>query len=179
MCFIKNVTSDLKWRYKSLKRSLINLVRWLPIIWKDRDWDKYYLETMLIAKLNQMATYFDTYGHHTYADYHAAKMRTASKLLLRIQDDYYSSEYTTYYQQDFNIRPDGLLEWIEPINDNLGQYFDRYPKAYKYVIDNFKDSADHKLSRVGIAIRMGYYLEGKARKTAYNIISNYSPSWWD
>lgn len=36
-----------------------NLVRWFPIIWKDRDWDAHYINSMLKQKLVFMADYFD------------------------------------------------------------------------------------------------------------------------
>jgi hypothetical protein len=139
----------------------------------------YFLETIIIAKISRMATHFDQVRLHEDDQINAARMRTVCTLLTKVQKEHYSSEYLQYYYQDFTIRPDGTLEWLEPKNDDLGQYFDKYPKAYKYVVRRYQDRPGHILSRVGIAIRMGLYLENKARRTAYKIISNYSPGWWD
>lgn len=175
---IKNLYRKFRWRCQLVKESVENLIHWVPVIWKDRDSDSYFLETLIITKLNRMASHFDE-ARHEGAGHHAVRIRTTCKLLTRVNQEYYSSEYLNYYYQDFTIRPDGVLEWLEPKNDDLGQYFDKYPKAYKYVMTKYKDRPGHILSRVGIAIRMGIYLEDKARKTAYNMISNYSPYWWD
>jgi hypothetical protein len=178
MNFITKRYQRFKCRCQSITESVENLIHWLPVIWKDRDFDSYFLETLIITKLNRMSKRFDP-GHHEGAGHYAARMRTACTLLTRVHDEYYSSEYMNYYHQDFIIRPDGVLDWHQPIFDELGQYFDRYPKAYKYVINKYKDQPGHIMSRVGIAIRMGTYLEDKARKTAYKMIANYYSYWWD
>lgn len=175
---ITNLYHKLKWRCQLLKESIENLIHWVPVIWNDRDFDSHFLERMIITKLNRMADHFN-HGHHEDARYNASRMRTACKLLTRVHENHYTIEYQDYYYQDFTIRPDGLLEFLDPKSDDLGQYFDKYPKAYKYVMNKYKDRPGHILSRVGIAIRMGHYLESKARRTAYNMISNYSPNWWD
>ncbi len=37
--------------FKDLKQGFINLKRWFPIIWKDRDWDDDYIFVLLEEKL--------------------------------------------------------------------------------------------------------------------------------
>lgn len=179
MRFTVNFKNEITWRYKELKRGIINLIRWFPVIWKDRDWDNYYLEELIMTKLQYMAAHFENEGRHVDAKKDAARMRTVYNLLNRVQDEYYGCEYQSYYDQDFNIGPDGLLEWLEPVNDNLGQYFDKYPGAYKYAIERLKTSSKYEVTRVTIALTMGDYLQAKARRIAYKMISNYSPGWWD
>lgn len=49
--------SRIKVFFRELKRSLHNLRVYLPIIWKDRDWDQTYLYDLLAFKLRKMHTY--------------------------------------------------------------------------------------------------------------------------
>ncbi len=40
--------------FRSIKYGIKNLITWFPIIWKDRDWDHWYLYKILRFKLIQM-----------------------------------------------------------------------------------------------------------------------------
>jgi len=44
-------------KFKRIKTSLRNLMYWFPIIWKDRDWDFYYIYMILRAKLIKTRQY--------------------------------------------------------------------------------------------------------------------------
>ena len=39
------------WRIREFFRSIKNLIVWLPIIWRDRQWDNYYIEELLLKKI--------------------------------------------------------------------------------------------------------------------------------
>lgn len=45
------------WRLRELFRSIKNLIVWFPIIWKDRQWDSWYIEELLLKKLFLMRDY--------------------------------------------------------------------------------------------------------------------------
>lgn len=40
---------------RSILENISRVIKWTPIIWKDRDWDEHYLITILQFKLEQMA----------------------------------------------------------------------------------------------------------------------------
>jgi len=42
-----NIFDKIKYAVRDLKASLKNLYRWFPLIWKDRDWDDYYIWVLL------------------------------------------------------------------------------------------------------------------------------------
>lgn len=149
-----------------------NLIRWFPIIYKDRDWDNYFLEELLITKLSFQADYFKKYGIHVQAEHDAKRMKLVIKLLKRCRDDYYASEYQQYYQDDYYIDEHLRLHWTEPTMDNLGLYYDKYPRVYKQAVPNSED-------RLSIAIKMAQINQERAYKLAYKIIGMYSPGWWD
>lgn len=39
-------------------RGIQNIWRWLPVIWRDRDWDNYYIEVILHTKLVYTYNFF-------------------------------------------------------------------------------------------------------------------------
>lgn len=47
---------------KKFIRKVRNVIKWLPIIWNDRDSDYGYLYRVMIFKLRNMEEYFDTDG---------------------------------------------------------------------------------------------------------------------
>ena len=81
------------WRIKQFKRRLINLFRWLPIIWKDEQWDHYYIYEILKHKLVIMSNSIRTKGNHTLAEYDANKMMLAVRLIDKVQNEKYILEF--------------------------------------------------------------------------------------
>lgn len=41
--------------FKSFLESVKRVIKWIPVIWKDRDWDEHYLIKIMQFKLQQMA----------------------------------------------------------------------------------------------------------------------------
>jgi hypothetical protein len=46
-----------RYYHKDFVRGIKNLFRWLPTIWKDRDWDSYYIYEIIRVKLEHQAKY--------------------------------------------------------------------------------------------------------------------------
>jgi hypothetical protein len=65
-----------------------NVIRWLPIIWNDVDWDWYYLAKLIERKLEFMSE--DARGwHHVGSEKSQRQMRVARALLARVMEDEY------------------------------------------------------------------------------------------
>jgi hypothetical protein len=77
-----------------------NLIRWLPIIWEDRDWDNYFLLKIIEFKLRNMEKFFRTKGHHLYAERDAKKINTCRILCTRItKDNYYDNVFANFHKK--------------------------------------------------------------------------------
>jgi hypothetical protein len=81
------------WRLRQFKRRLINLIRWFPIIWKDEQWDHYYIYEILKYKLIIMSSTIREKGNHTLAEYDANRMMLAVRLIEKIQNEDYVLEF--------------------------------------------------------------------------------------
>ncbi len=80
------------WRIKRFIRRTKNLFRWLPIIWKDEQWDYYHIFEILKHKLIFTAEHTRKYGYHTSSDYDAGKMMLCVRLIEKIQNEAYMEE---------------------------------------------------------------------------------------
>lgn len=175
-----------KWDFKHLPRDIIqgfkNLWKWLPIIYKDRDWDNYYIFEVLKFKLKNTANYLEKHNRYVGVDNDAKYIRICERLISKLQDEYYQSEYFEYY--DFDV------EWLD-VEDNkqvkrfksvetkneLIKYFTKYPNTYKKVRFDFK--CEGFKGSEGIALTMGIERHLKARKLLFKIIEDKIEGWWD
>lgn len=80
------------WKVKQFFRNTRNLIRWFPIIWKDRDWDHYYIFEILKFKLKNQAEYIEKKGLHLSAKREAELMMLCVNLIDKVQNEYYMDE---------------------------------------------------------------------------------------
>jgi hypothetical protein len=66
-----------------------NLIEWLPIIWRDRDYDSAYLLRVMEFKFSRMAEVFDN-GHHVGHERDARRVRVCAAICRRMIDDDYA-----------------------------------------------------------------------------------------
>lgn len=80
--------------WRSLKYGIINLIKWTPTIWKDRDWDHSYFHIIIHKKLSNMEKYLRKYGHHVDAEKDADNIKICLNLLNRIlKNEYHEMVY--------------------------------------------------------------------------------------
>jgi hypothetical protein len=82
----------LRYRIKSITTGLKNLWKWRKIIYKDRDWDQYYIFEILKTKLKFQNEHFYKYGNHVSSERDAEKMELCVKLIDKVQNEYYLDE---------------------------------------------------------------------------------------
>ena len=74
--------------YKRIK----NIIRWIPVLWKDKDWDYWHIFEILKTKLKFQSEYFHKYGYHVSSEREAQKMKLCARLIDKIQNEYYLDE---------------------------------------------------------------------------------------
>lgn len=78
-----------------------NIIRWIPVIWNDRDWDWDFLAGIMETKLNWMAKSSTSWwsGH---SDVHGRQMRVCVQLLHRLrEDDYVENAFKRFGESKF------------------------------------------------------------------------------
>lgn len=82
-----------KFNLKNKVKSIKKIWRWIPILWKDRDWDHYYIFEILKTKLEDVLKYTEKEGISYNREYDIQKLRTAIRLIDRVQNEYYLQKY--------------------------------------------------------------------------------------
>jgi hypothetical protein len=73
-----------------------NVIRWVPVIWFDKDYDWAYLAKIMEYKLRRMSANFIKYGHHVGSKKDAKHMLICAELLRRLHEDkYFDCVYIT------------------------------------------------------------------------------------
>jgi hypothetical protein len=176
------------WRFKELKRSVINIWKWLPIIWRDRDWDQFYIYQILEFKLRKQANYISTMDRHTRAQEDSRDMLMCANLIAKVKEGSYSSEVLDYYESEFEFldiedKPNFSEVKINIISEDFDSYFKKYPTWYKRTINHIKENpkiytSDHNDKKF-VAMIMGDLREEKAKELVFKIISEKINGWWD
>jgi hypothetical protein len=79
-----------------------NLIKWFPVIWKDRWWDYSFLAKIISHKLFLDAKEYEKQGIHLYADRDARKMKICAELMRRIGDYDYFEKKTKLWDLDLD-----------------------------------------------------------------------------
>ena len=189
---MKEKLSDFIWKYfrnpvRNFSTSVGNLIKWFPVIWKDRDWDDHYIFEVLKFKVKNQAKYIGTRNLYIGADRDSEIMNLCVRLMDKVQHEFYSSEYMDYHESEYNWldvedRPDSKQLEIEQISENYDEYFAKHKLAVKRVINTpkyqiFKLTDDDYKNR--LAMNVSYYNHNRARKILFELISRNIEKWWD
>jgi hypothetical protein len=176
----------IRYFHREIIKGIKNTIYWFPIIWKDRNWDSYYIFEIMKHKLKAQSNYIGTRNRHTTSKRDAEIMLICVKLMELIQDEFYSSEYSDYHKtkhwfEDIDDRP-GYSSWKSRLlEENFDDYFKKYPLVYKRVLNG-----EGWLSREGreddkqiIAMNMGYINHSRAKRLLFKLMERNIESWWD
>jgi hypothetical protein len=172
---------DGQYLHKEFTRGVKNLWKWFPVIWKDRDWDDYFIWQIMIFKLKNQAKYIGCRDIHTRAKRDAQIMMTCVRLMKKVKEEYYQMEYMDYCENDFGFVPaetPGYSELkITPISENFDEYFTKRKTAYRHVMKNGGIFGND--DKQNIAMSMCRYQHEKARKILFTLMERNIECWWD
>ncbi len=188
--------TKIGYKVRGFFTSVGNLIKWFPVIWKDRDWDDHYIFEVFKFKLEKQAKYIKEKGFHTNSDLDSKRMMLCVKLMEKVQEEFYTMEYMDYEDKDFFFVPTG--DDIEDVlggyymetrlkKENLNDFFKKYPLVYKKIVTDKKyhifkmDNEDLTSYEVKsrIALNIGRYNHERARKLLFKILSENIERWWN
>lgn len=126
---------NLSQRYYNTKNGVKNLIKWFPIVWRDRDWDEAYLLTVMEFKFKNMSHLHKNYGHLENSELYASQLARAAELTERIKNDrlHYSEEVEVLHNQgkireamelEHELYTKDLDELTTLIKENLHHWWD-------------------------------------------------------
>ena len=179
---------DARYYHRDFISGVKNIYKWLPTIWKDRDWDHFYIYQIIEFKLRKQADYISKKDRHTMAQEDARDMLTCAELINRVKEGYYDGEYMDYHESkmlflDIDDKPGYSEIKMDTISEDFDSYFKKYPTWQKRAISYIKENQnrftnDHNDKKL-VAMIMGDLRQEKAKELVFKIISNNINGWWD
>ena len=174
-----------KYLHLNFKRGIENLWYWLPVIWKDRNWDSSFIFDILSHKLKAQAKYIGDREMHVSAERDAEVMMACVRLIEKVQEEWYSMEYMDYHKTKHWFEPisdkPGYSTWgSKQIEENFDDYFAKYPLIYKRVLNGegwLKIEDENDKDR--IASNIAHINHDRARKLLFKIMEQNIERWWD
>lgn len=161
-----------------------NLIKWFPVIWRNRDWDHTFIYDILMFKLEQQAAYIGGKNRHMSAKRDAEIMLLCTKLIDLSSNEFYDMEYMNYNESDFNWldvldRPDLKELDIVETSETYSEYFAKYPNMYRRVM-NMKDPIfELDGSKKAIAMNIAHYNNERCHKLLFKLMERNIRRWWD
>jgi hypothetical protein len=177
-----------RYYHKDLYRGIVNLIKWFPVIWKDRDWDSSYIFKILEHKLKLQSQGIAGRDIHVDAQRDAEVMMTCVRLMEKIREDYYQSEYMEYHKSDYWFEdiedPPGWSTWESEIkSENFDDYFKKYPLIYKRVLNGEGvfgiEGETESDSKMRIAMNIAHINHDRARALLFKLMNENIGRWWD
>ena len=147
-----------------LKQGIINLIKWFPIIWQDRDWDYHYIYKILHFKLKNMEEFM--LGNKCWSANHkqiAHEIKIAKLLLERLMKDNYLENAMYWYDKKFEDR-----SWDEMFQDE-GNGLKRY----------IGDPNIERDKSFGKCCKHSDYMEKQDLNYLFKHMRKYIKNWWD
>ena len=78
---------------KRTVRKLRRIIKWIPILWYDEDWDYFYIYTILQKKLQLTRKYMLQQDKHADSKHVASRIQIAIDLIEKIKTEAYLDEF--------------------------------------------------------------------------------------
>jgi len=166
----KNIT----YPFRDFYRRVRNVFRWIPIIWKDRDYDDSYITEILIKKLEFTRDfYLSDKAYSAEAEKVAEEIQEAIDRLHMTRDswEFYESPAHDIIEEKWGKT---TFEFI-PLEDRPGLN-EMVSKTEKVVTPEDKEQYSEDFRKAMKTARKEYM---KDKKEAYKFIAKHIDGWWD
>ena len=168
------------WKYYSptwfnvFAEGVYNIFRWMPTIYKDKDWDDFYITRLLQVKIEHQREYLVKHNRHESTSEDNFWMTVVLNLIEREHEEYYTMEKYEYVERHDEILADGYK------SEHVQDYINKYPGTYCQVIKSIDLSDKHlTIDKHYIAMQMGIQRQIKCRHLLFRILKDKSQQWWD
>ena len=175
-----------RYLHRNVWTGIKNIWYWLPIIWKDRNWDSNFIFEIMMHKLKAQSKYIGSRGFHMRAERDAEIMMTCVRLMKLVQEETYSSEQSDYHKtkhwfEDVEGKPEVSSWESRLLEENFDDYFKKYPLVYKRVLNGegmFKRKGREDDKQV-IAMNISHINHDRAKKLLFKLMEENIERWWD
>lgn len=162
----------IHWRIRYLFQGVWNIIRWMPTIFHDRDWDDYYITKMLQKKLEFHRAHLVSENRHVNIDRDNYWITVVLNLLERKHMEYYQME-----RYDYMVHGPELFDDL--ISDTLDEYIAKYGSAKRAAIKKYAKNNPRHNDKESISFYMCTIRQQKADDLIFEILKRHSAEWWD
>jgi len=167
------------WRIRYFIGGIKNIFRWIPTLYQDKDWDDWYIFTILQKKIEFQRKEIIYANRHIDVDRDNRDMTIVLNLIERVKDEFYNTEYLDY--EDSNFR-------FEPIEDNenlhslevgvLSERYDEFLKKYQSSARKVLKERPN-LDKKDLCFYVSKHNQEKAHNLLFKILKERMKWWWD
>ena len=169
-----NMLNNITYPFRDFYRRVKNVLRWLPTIWKDRDWDNSYITEILIKKLEFTRDfYLSGKAYSAEAEKVADEIKEAIVLLHMTRDswEFYEDLAMEQLEQKWGKT---IFEFV-PLEDRPG-ITEMKSKTEKVNTEEEKEQYRKEFRKTLDEARKQYM---KDKIKAYKFIAKNIDKWWD
>ena len=166
------------WPIKSFFNRVKNLWRWLPVIWKDQDYDHHFIVEILIKKLEHTRDFFlSDKTHIAQAEKVAAEIQEAINRLHQTRDsfEFYESPAIELLEQKWGKTTFTSVPYSYDNKGNVLSY-EMVSKTEKVNTEEEKKQYSKEF-RTALKQAREQYMKDKIK--AYKFIAKNIDKWWD
>jgi hypothetical protein len=173
-----NMLNNITYPFRDFYRRVKNVLRWLPTIWKDRDWDNSYITEILIKKLELTRDfYLSDKAHSVEAGNIAREIQDAIERLHMTRDSWEFHEAPAMEELEQKW---GLTAFsFEPYECNENGEVITYEMKSKTEKVNTEEEEEQYRIEFGKALDEARKQYRKDKKDAYKFIAKNIDKWWD
>ena len=170
----------LHWQIRYFLTGVKNIFRWMPTLYKDRDWDSWHIYTILQKKIEYQRQEIINANRHTDIDRDNRDMTIVLNLLERVKEEYYGMEFLDYSETEFDFIPvegnPNLKEMKKTVlSENYDEFLKKYPSSVRKVLKENGNDLDKDVLCLYVAI----HNQEKARKLLFKLLEQKIERWWD
>jgi hypothetical protein len=170
----------LHWRIRYFFTGIYNIIRWMPTLYHDREWDGDYILKLLQKKIEYQRKYLVNSNRHMDIDRDNRDMTLALNLLERVREEHYALECMDYWDTEMKIievpnNPKLKELDFETVAERFDEYLRKYPSSVRAVIKEHGEIEDKKV----LCLRLSNHNHVKAKALLFRILKERLSSWWD
>jgi len=169
----------LNWRIRYFFTGIKNIIRWIPTLYHDRDWDDYHIFTILQKKIEHQREEITYANRHTQVDRDNRDMTIVLNLIERVKKEFYNTEYLDYEESEYNFIP---VEGDPNLNsldiDVKTEQYDEFLKKYSSSVRSVTKEKG-ELNKRDLCFYVSIHNQQKAHNLLFKILKERMRWWWD
>ena len=173
---------------KEIIDGISNIITWIPIIYKDKNWDDHYIFEILKFKLIQQRKELVNANRHHGVEQINKYITICLNLIEHIQNETYSVEYQQYVREKIwwsenkgsEIKSTGVTYTYESeiLDENFSGYFKKYQNQTKYLL-NKEPRLGLPENKMNLALKLSDLNQKRCQTLLFKILDEKIRHWWD